>query len=318
MKLLKWTAITLAVLVMILVGSTAFAIHRVDPLVFPPNHGKVEATFFAGPESSHPKPLVVAFGGAEGRNAWASNHWAAERQKFLDEDYAFLAIGYFGSPGTPEHLDRIALEGIYAAIADVARRPDVDGRCIALVGASKGSELALLLASRYPDIDAVAAIAAGYAVFPAHTTTMTTSSFSHHGQSLPFVPLPWSATVPLITGNLRKVFDIMSADTTAVARALIPVEKIHGPVFLLSATQDEYWDSQGMSDAMMKRLKANNFPHVSAHVAISGTHAAPTEHLDEVRKFLAANFKARAATGCEATHGGAVSADSSLHQRAIP
>jgi uncharacterized protein len=102
----------------------------------------------------------------------------------------------------------------------------------------------------------------------------------------------------LITGDKRKVFDIMMTDTVAVERATIPVEKINGPVIFLSATQDEYWDSKGMSDAMMARLKANNFPHASAHVAIEGSHAAPVKHFAEVRKFLDTNFKSRAESGC--------------------
>ncbi len=104
--------------------------------------------------------------------------------------------------------------------------------------------------------------------------------------------------MPLIAGDKRKVFDIMSADTAAVNRALIPVEKINGPVFFLSATQGEFWDSKGMSDAMMARLKANHFPHATAHVAIAGNHAEPTKHLAEVRTFLAAHFKTQAASGC--------------------
>jgi len=304
MKFLKWTGIVLTALVvlavLLLAGYAAWVVHSVDPDVMPAHHGKVSAKFFAGPEASQPKPLIVAFGGAEGRNLWASKRWEAERQKFLDEGYAFLAIGYFGLPDTPEKLDRIALEGVYAAIADTAKRPDVDGRCIAVMGGSKGAELALLLASRYPDIDAVAAIVPGNAVFVALTDAMTTSSFSHNGQALPFVPLPWRATIPLITGDKRKVFDLMMADTAAVERALIPVEKINGPVFFLSATRDELWDSEGMSASMMARLKAKNFSHPTAHVAIEGGHVEPTQHLHEVRKFLAGHFKPRVASGCSA------------------
>ena len=304
MTFLKWTAIGLSSLVVLVVlllaGYTAWVIHSVDPAVMPANHGKVSVQFFPGPEADQPKPLIVAFGGAEGRNLWASQRWEAERQKFLDEGYAFLAIGYFGLPDTPEHLDRIALEGVYAAIAEAAKRPGVDGRCVAVVGGSKGAELALLLASRYPDIDAVAAIVPGNAVFVALTPAMTTSSFSHNSEALPFVPLPWSATLALIAGDKRKVFDIMMADAAALERALIPVEAINGPVFFLSATRDELWDSKGMSDAMMARLKANGFPHAAAHVAIEGGHTAPTEHLHEVRRFLAEHFLPKVSTGCAA------------------
>lgn len=297
-KFFKRAAILFVVLVVSCAGYLVYARNSVDPTVMPVNHGKVSVQFFADSTSSQPKPLLVAFGGAEGRNLWGSRRWATERQKFVDDGYALLAVGYFGLPGIPEQLDRIALEGVHAAILEAAQRPGVNGRCIAVMGVSKGGELALLLASRYPDIDAVAAIVPGNAVFAAHTSAMSTSSFSHHGTALPFVPVPWSATLPLLTGNKRKVFDLMLADTAAVARAIIPVERINGPVLFLSATADEQWNSQGMSDAMMARLEAKHFPHATEHVVIDGDHAAPTRHLDDVRKFLSVHFKARAEHGC--------------------
>lgn len=298
MRFLKWVAIVVTALTMVSVGYATYVVYSFDTETLPARHGKVQVKFFADSSSTQRRPLLVGLGGAEGRNAWASRRWETERQKFVDAGYAFLTIGYFGLPDTPENLDRIALEGIHAAITEAAQRPEVDGRCIAVMGVSKGAELALLLASRYPDIKAVAAIVPGDAVFVALTDAMTTSSFSHNGQALPFVPLPWKATLQLIAGNKRKVFDIMRGDSAAVAPALIPVERINGPVFFLSATEDEYWDSKGMSDAMMARLEAQQFPHATKHVSITGDHAAPTKRLDEVREFLAAHFKARAAHGC--------------------
>jgi dienelactone hydrolase len=297
MKLLKWSLIAIVALV---AGWTVWTIESVDVDVMPDNLGQVDARFFAGAPSAAPKPLLVAFGGAEGGNLWASERWAAERQAFLDEGYAMLAVGYFGAPGLPEHLDRIALEGIHDAIRAASARSEVDGRCVALVGASKGGELALLLASRYPDIDAVAAIVPGKAVFVGHTPAFTTSSFSHHGEQVPFVPLPWSATGALIAGDKRRVFELMVADTEAMARAAIPVEAINGPVFLLSATRDEFWDSSGMSDAMIERLDAKGFAYPREHLAIEGGHTEPTRHLDAVRGFLARHFKPRLAEGCSA------------------
>lgn len=300
MKVLKWLAIAVAVLVVMMGSYTAYAIRSVDLDVLPDNHGKVAVEFFPGEPSAQPKPLLVAFGGAEGGNLWASERWAAERQAFLDEGYAMLAVAYFGQPGLPRNLDRIALEGIHDAIRAASAREGVDGRCVALVGGSKGAELALLLASRYPDIDAVAAIVPGSAVFVGHTQAFSTSSFSHHGVQVPFVPLPWSATGALLAGDKRAVFDHMMADADAMARAAIPVEQINGPVFLLSATRDELWDSRGMSDAMIARLDAKGFAFAREHVAIKGGHIEPTRHLDRVRGFLGRHFKPRLADGCSA------------------
>lgn len=298
MKVLKWAAISLFALVVLMAGYTAYIVHSVDPDVLPEHHGQVQVAFFPGPQADAPKPLLVLFGGAEGGNAWTSERWAAERQQFLDEGYALLAVAYFGLPGLPAELDRIALEGVHDAIRDAAARPGIEARCVALLGGSKGAELALVLASRYPDIDAVAAVVPGHAVFVGLTRAFTTSSFSHHGEPLPFVPLPWRATGALLAGDLRAVFDHMLADTDAVARAVIPVERINGPVFLLSATRDELWDSQSMSEAMVARLGARGFPHPHAHIAIEGGHVEPTRHLHHVRAFLAEHFKPRVADGC--------------------
>lgn len=305
-KLLKLSAVTIAVLTALIGTYTAYVMHSVDTVNMPAMHGKVEAKLFvskdgvapADGEPQRPRPLIVGFGGAEGGNAWASKRHANERNKFIDDGYAFLAIGYFGAPGTPPKLDRIALEGVHAAITQAARDPAIDGRCIAVIGGSKGAELALVLASHYPDIKAVVALAPGNAIFVGLTDALTTSSFSHNGQPLPFVPFPWKATLPLLTGDKRKVFDLMSEDKAAVERALIPVEKINGPVFLMSGTRDEFWAATEMSDAIIARLKEKNFPHPHEHVAIEGDHGVPTKHLDRARTFLNSHFKSGTINGC--------------------
>lgn len=296
-KILKWSAIVLTSLVVLVAGYTAYIMQSVDTVNMPLNHGKVETKLYLG--KGDKQPLIVGFGGGEGGNAWTRNYWKSTRDKFIDDGYSFLAVGYFGSPGTPEKLDRIALEGVHAAIVKAAENPAIEARCIALIGGSKGGELALLLASRYPDIKAVVAMAPANAVYVAITDALTTSSFSHNGQSLPFVPFPWRATVPLITGDKRKVFDIMAQDVAAVATAKIEVEKINGPVFLMSATNDEWWASKEMSDDIMARLKAKQFVHEHEHLAVVGRHAAPVKEIDKARQFLNDHFKQGAANGCQ-------------------
>ena len=202
-----------------------------------------------------------------------------------------LAVGYFGTRNSPQHLDRISLDGVHAAIAKAAQDPRVDGRCIALVGGSRGGELALLLASHYPDIKAVVAIVPGSAVFPAHTDAMNTPAYSLHDKPLPFVPMTWGATPDLLVGNLRGVFDIILRDKAAVARAAIPVERINGPVYFMSATEDEMWPSREMADAMMKRLQARGFRHHAEHLVVAGGHGEPLDELAKAEAFLDVHFK---------------------------
>jgi len=271
---------------------------------WPENHGRVATRLFLTPDDSPPaadapkRPLIVAMGGAEGGNAWAGPRAQAMRNAFLSDGYAVLALGYFGAPGTPAKLDRIALEGVRRAIAEAARHPQVDARCIALVGGSKGAELALLLASRESSIKAAAAIVPASVVFVGHSDQFDTSSFSENNVEVPYVPMTEKAVPALLAGNKRKVFDLMMEDPEAVSRARIPVERINGPIFFLSATQDELWASREMSDQMMASLKKANFRHVHEHVAIEGAHAAPMNHLNLVRKFLNEHFLTQAKQGC--------------------
>ncbi|MBD8526411.1 acyl-CoA thioester hydrolase/BAAT C-terminal domain-containing protein [Pseudomarimonas arenosa] len=272
-----------------LAGYVVYQVESFDTETPPARHGQVDQRLFLGPGER--QPLIVGFGGGEGGNAWASDHWKAQRQRFLDQGYAFLAIGYFGGPKTPKELDRIALDAVHAAIVQAAADPRIESRCIALIGGSKGAELALALGSRYPDVDAVVGIVPASVVFAAHTPVMTTSSWTDRGAPLPFVPVPWSATLPLLSGDLRAAFEIMMADQTAWNLAQIPAENLRGPLLLVSATEDEMWPSQAMAEQIMQRLDAHGFAYTAQHLAIEGGHGEPLKHFDKMEAFLATEFQ---------------------------
>jgi pimeloyl-ACP methyl ester carboxylesterase len=306
LKFFKWMSISVVVVVLAVVGYGWYKAKSFDTTTLPANYGKVATQLYLGQGTQ--QPLLVGLGGAEGGNAWASRHWKGERDALVKQGYAFLALGYFGMPGTPERLDRISLDAVHDAILAAAGNPRVDGRCIALIGGSRGAELALALASRYDDIKAVVAMAPGSAVFVGNTPAMKTSAFTFHGQPLPFVPVPWSAVPDLLQHRLRPAFEKMLANTTAVEAAAIPVERINGPVYLMSGSKDEMWPSTRMSRAMMQRLDAQHFPHYHAHDVFDGGHAAPLQHFDRVEAFLRDHFLADGATGCAPGRGN----DSSL------
>jgi pimeloyl-ACP methyl ester carboxylesterase len=288
MKLLKRVAIVaLGVLALLAVAGYFYLDKKPDGL--PERHGRVSSELFAGDQSK--QPLIVGLGGAEGGNPWASQYWKPQRERFLAEGYAFLAIGYFGTPESPAQLDRIALEGVHAAVLAAAQDPRIDGQCIVIMGGSKGAELALELASRYKAYRAVVALVGGSAVFPALTPQMNTSSWSMDGKELAFVPVPWSATGALLTGDLRAAFQKMMDNTQAMSDAAIRVEDIAGPVLFMSATRDEFWPSTEMSAAMVQRMKVGKFAHHIQHEAVDGTHAAPLKHFDIVEQFLANHVK---------------------------
>lgn len=300
LRLLKWfvllVMVLLALALALLAGSFWYARWQFDESVPPEGYGQVESALFAGDSTG--QPLLVGLGGAEGGNAWASDYWRDQRDRFIAQGFAVLGLAYFGSEGSSRYLDRVSLNAVHDAIMEAARDPRINHQCIVVMGGSKGAELALMLASQFPDIKAVVGIVPGSAIFPALTATMNTSSFALDDQPLPFVPVPWSAMPELVTGDLRGVWEKMMQNSQAMSEAAIPVENINGPIFLLSATQDEFWPSTEMSQQMQDRLTAAGYAHPVEHVAIVGGHGEPLNHFAQVEDFLARNVLSESSIGC--------------------
>lgn len=240
---------------------------------------------------SDKQALIVGLGGSEGGNPWASNYWKPTRDEFIKKGYAFLALGYFGAKSAPDTLDRISLEKVHNAIIEATKNPKIDKDNIALIGGSKGGELALLMASHFKTIKCVVAIVPSHVAFPGLTTHLSTSSWTYQGKEVPYVPVTEEAVPALIKRDLRLAFDTMLKDSIAVEKALITVEEINGSILLMSATKDEMWSSTPMSEAIVARLKAKHFSHYYEHIAIEGGHTEPLKHFDEIFEFLKKHFE---------------------------
>lgn len=237
--------------------------------------------------------LIVGLGGSEGGNAWASERWKGVREQFLAKGYAFLALGYFGAKGTPPLLDRIAIDEVYAAIKVAATHPGIDSQKIAVIGGSRGGDLALLLGSYYPDIRCVVALVPAHVAFPGNTPHLSTSAWKFQGRDLPFVPVNEAAFPFLLKRDLRGAFTAMLQDSVAEQKALIKVENVKGPILLLSATQDEYSPSTVMCEKIVARLQKHHFAYTIEYKAITGDHAAPLQHFEQVFSFLEKYFSMR-------------------------
>lgn len=248
----------------------------------------VQAILYKGTNKN--QPLIVGLGGSEGGNAWASNYWKKTRDVFIEKGYSFLAIGYFGCEGTPKILDLIAIDDVYNAIAVAKKQPNINPKKIAIIGGSRGADLALLLGSYYKDISTVVAMSSSHAVFPGHTLTFTSSCWTFAGKELPFIPVNDEAVPFLMKRDLRGAFESMLKDSIAEQKALIKVENIRGAILLLSATKDEMIPAVEMGEKMMMRLKKANFKYPSEHVILEGTHGEPMKHFDKIFAFLEKNL----------------------------
>ncbi len=291
MRLVKQIVLTTMLIIALLAASLVlFATFYIPP--WPENHGKVDAQLFVGDKNN--QPLIVAFGGSQGGNTWTEPYWAAMREEFLAQGYAVLSIGYFNTSTTPPKLDRISLDAIYDTIIQVSKHPQINREKIALLGTSKGGELVLNLASRYPAIDAVVALVPAHITFPAGGTLTNTSSWMYHRQQVPAVEVPLAALWQFLKGNTQKGLMLILKKEKYWEKAAIAVEKIKGPILLLSAVDDEAWPSHYMSERIVDRLKAKQFKHHYQHFSFTGGHSAGKKHFDKVFTFLNQHFKTKA------------------------
>jgi uncharacterized protein len=279
----------LIVSIIIFSSSTSFA-----QIVLKTPH--VNSVLFTGKGLA--QPLIVGLGGSEGGNAWAGSHWKKTRDQLLEKGYAFLALGYFAATGAPDSLDRIAVEDIHRAIMTAASTPGIDKNKIAIIGGSRGADLALLLASYYTGIRCVVGIVASNCVFPGNTSNLNTSSWTWRNKPLPFVPVNEAAVPFLMRGDLRETFATMLKDSSAAEKAAIHVERINGPVLFLSATKDEISPSTPMAENMMAVLKNNHFKYHYAHIAVEGGHTAPLQYMNVVIDFIEKYFPVQQQPGC--------------------
>lgn len=214
-------------------------------------------------------PVVLILGGSEGGRFGAAHPMV---QGLHQSGFHVARLAYFGTPDTPPHLDRIALDPFDDLIATLSADPAVDARCIFVLGASKGGELALLLAAANPRLTAVAALVPAHVVFQSSRITLQRHSSWRRGDApLAFVPYPRlsMATLRGVLGlpGYREMHEAALANDSAVTQAAIPVERITAPLFLAGASDDSIWPSDSMVQEIAARLTAAGRAAPTLHTA---------------------------------------------------
>jgi dienelactone hydrolase len=224
------------------------------------------------PPLGPPKKLgVLVLGGSDGGIP-------SRRAKIIAENgFPTLALAYFKTKRTPEYLDMIPLEYFDKPIEWLTKNEHTQGGKIVVIGESKGAELALLLASRKPEISGVVAFVPGAVVFQGTPKVFwpPRSSWSYMGKQIPFVPYNLSNLSDL--KNVLGIHRNSLKQQEAVKKALIPVNKIKGPVLLFSAANDGVWPSVEMSDMIMRSLKDQKFSYTYEHITYANAGHTMTE-----------------------------------------
>jgi dienelactone hydrolase len=192
-----------------------------------------------------------------------------------EQGYAALALAYFGLEHLPAQLEEIPLEYFKSAIEWMRSQPSVESNRIGIVGTSKGGEAALLVSATYQEIGAVVAYSPSHVVFQGideawSDASASKSSWTLDGEPVPFVPFRMDSDCIERYGFYLGLYLASLQDRQAVERAVIRVERINGPILLVSGTEDAIWPSSMMCERVVGRLKQHNFRFSLQHLRYDG------------------------------------------------
>ncbi len=205
---------------------------------------------FVAEPSGEPTCAVLVLSGSSGRVE-------SDRVKLLaDHGAVALSIRWFGGPGQPPGICEVPLETFTPALDRLAERH----HRLAVIGTSKGTEAALLLAARDTRIQAVAALSPSSVVWANVGAGLDgfvapyRSSWTSNGSPLAFVPYDetWKPTgdPPSYHGLYTCSLKIFPA---AAQAAVIPVEQITGEVLVSAGTDDQVWPSERFATEIRTR-----------------------------------------------------------------
>lgn len=200
-----------------------------------------------------PKGGVLVLGGSEG--GIGNPDVAAV---LASHGFVTLALAYFNAEGLPESLENIPIEYFEKALSFLKSKLGPDGS-VGILGTSKGSEAALLIASRNPFIRAVVAYAPSAYVWSCICDNKKSSSWSAAGREVPFIPFSADPTYAPpsgfpITPAANYKFRLKQLGESRVPE--IRVAEIQGRILTVSGDDDRMWPSTAMSRVIEQRRTA--------------------------------------------------------------
>jgi dienelactone hydrolase len=187
---------------------------------------EVNGVLFTPASTTKKHPAVLVFGGAEGgmQQVFTAALLAAH-------GYPALTVAYFGSEGLPQQLKDIPLEYFKKAGEILLPSAGVDPEHVLVMGYSRGTEAALLLANDFPDL--------------------------FHGAVL---YSPSALVNPASTGPDDAAWTLGGQP---VGQFTIPVDHVAGPVYAIAGGSDALWTSADWAEQIVDELTTahNRYPH---------------------------------------------------------
>lgn len=219
-----------------------------------PTHAKDAA----GTSASKRFPAVILLGGSGGGHPW--DDLAA---LLASHGYVALSLAYYNGfaspdPPLPNDLVNIPVETVGRALAWLEKDPEVDTGRIAILGHSRGSELALLSAVHYPAFKAVVVLAGSPVAWPGinpHDYSHDFPAWTFGKKPVSFLPsMSFFAKAYHEHKSPATAFEQALDNQPAVHAAFIPIERIDGPILFLGGDADAIWPSRRMASMAMNYL----------------------------------------------------------------
>jgi len=179
-----------------------------------------------------------------------------------------LSLAYFNEKGLPKQLAEIPLEYFERVFQWLNNNPITKGQDIYIHGTSKGGELALLIASRYPFIKKAVALSPHAYCFQG-LNYKNVSSWSYEGKSIPFICLKNHI---LFTNMLHCFIKnqpfgyaytyktcLLSAGNREAAR--IKIENAKADILLIAGEEDNIWNAWDVCVEIMNTLEKYNYKY---------------------------------------------------------
>lgn len=232
-------------------------------------HGEL----FLPSEDRYPQKALICFSGSDGK--FELSRMLAGI--FQSHGLAALALAYVMEEDLPKQFYHIPIDFLETA----AKRLHFMGyEKVGLWGISKGAELALTAGSLLPElVNAVVAVAPMSTVCQGFTmekgiSIAAGSSWKFHGKEVPYTA--YGLEKFPIGHVLRKsvqvreltMYDLyLPLVQNPTPAAVIQVEKITGPILLISSKMDTMWPSDLAAKQIIKRLQEHNFPYFYKHLS---------------------------------------------------
>ncbi len=206
------------------------------------------------PSSGGPGPGVLVLHGADGT---PQEHVAALLAR---HGFTAFALEYVGGPGLPEAVVEVPMAYVKAAIDWLRDRERVTGDRIGIWGIGRGGELGLFAGSLYDGVGAVVSVGGSGILWEGGAVRgrpTGTAAWAVDDSSRSYLSV---ATGEGADRPTRYAEALGAAGELETETATIPVERIDGPVLLVSGDDDGVWPSARLHALAADRLAARGHP----------------------------------------------------------